>query len=551
MHPGLKCLFPVLFLSACTQPLSTADQKPDEASMTQDVIDLSPTGWVGKSLPDLVAALEAGEISSEALVKDYLARIAMVDVNGPGLQSVLAINPDILAAARAMDERRAAGETLGVLQGAPILIKDNIDTMDAMPTTAGALALKENFAPEDAPLVAAIRANDGLVLGKTNLSQWANFRSNNSVSGWSALGGQVRNPHVLDRSPCGSSSGSGAATAASLSAASVGTETNGSIICPSNANGIVGFKPTVGLVSQAGIIPISSTQDTAGPMTRTVAGAALLLGAMTKTETPTAYLDGLSADALRGKRVGVLRFTLNGHDGLTGRFDSALSTMTSAGAELVEITGFDEPSETASQSEWIVLTREFKTLLNAYLANTPEAVPVKSLADLIAFNEAHADVELAVFGQDILIESEESLGIDDPDYAAAVVDVTKSGGVNGIDALLAQYDVDVLVAPSGPVAALIDPVKGDVWGSWAGFGDAAAVSGYPHLTVPMGDVRGVPVGVSFIGTKGADASVLAYGYAYEQVSQARIEPQYLPTAEAHISLTEAMARKSDLDLPTP
>ncbi len=538
-----------VMLAACGKSSETPkDVTPQDKKVVEQSnvsADFTPKAWLAKSMSEQVAALKAGEVTSEQLVSAYLKRIELIDRSGPTLQSVLFVNPDALAEAKAIDAKRAAGEPVGPLEGVPILLKDNIDVVGKMPTTAGALALKDNYVAEDALMVTALRANGAIIFGKTNLSQWANFRSNSSISGWTALGGQVRNPHMLDRSPCGSSSGSGAAMAASLASATIGTETNGSIICPSNVNGVVGFKPTVGLVSQEGIIPISSTQDTAGPMTKTVSDAALLLGSMNREEDPLKYVNALSADSLKGKRIGVLRFTLNDNPDLTARFDAAMEVLKAQGAELVDISEFTPASDTARQSEWIVLTREFKTLLNAYLEKTPEAVPVKSLSELIAFNEQHADVELAVFDQSIFEDANKTEGMQDPDYPAAVKDVVETAGVNGIDKLLKDNNLDLLVSPSGPVAALVDPVKKDVWGSWAGFGYAAAYAGYPHLSVPMGDVQGIPVGVSFFGTAGDDAKVLSYGFAYEQASKLRKEPGYMKTAEDDEKLAKAMTRKLD------
>ena len=522
----------------------TACEKPAEPAKTAETVSLQPEGWAAKTLPEIIAALNAGEITSEALTQSYIDRIELIDRSGPTLQAVLAVNPDALTQAKALDARRAAGEDIGPLAGAPILLKDNIETADHMPTTAGALALAENYAANDAPLAAAIRANGGIILGKTNLSQWANFRSNESISGWSALGGQVRNPHMLDRTPCGSSSGSGAATAASLAAASVGTETNGSIICPANVNGVVGFKPTVGLVAQTGIVPISSSQDTAGPMTKSVSGAAILLSAMATGEGKADFVAGLDTGSLVGKRVGVLRFTEGENDNIKDRFNTALKVLEAEGAELVEITTFESAVDDFWGKSLKVLTHEFKTTLNAYLAATPEAVKTRTLKDLIAFNEAHGDIELSLFDQDIFESAEATNGIEDADYQAAVTDVQRATRVDGIDRLLREYRVDVLVSPSGPLAPRVDPVNGDVWPAWAGAGWMAAIAGYPHLSVPMGDVHGVPLGLSFIGTAGQDGQILSFGYAYEQASQLIVTPQYLSSAEGRPEIAAAMARKS-------
>ncbi len=505
-------------------------------------ISYAASGWAAKSLPELAEALKAGEVSAEELTQAYLDRIDQVDRNGPTLQAVLTLNPDALDTARALDAKRAAGEPLGALHGLPILIKDNIETADAMPTTAGALALKDNLTGRDSPLVAGLRAEGAIILGKTNLSQWANFRSNSSMSGWSALGGQVRNPHMLDRNPCGSSSGSGAAAAASLAAGTVGTETNGSIICPSNVNGVVGFKPTVGLVSQDFIIPISSSQDTAGPMTKTVRGAAMMLNAMATGAARTDYVGALDAASLEGARIGVLRSAQGSSPHIQARFDAALADLEAAGAILVDIDSFDMPDGFWGQA-FDVLKYEFKATLNTYLATTPDAVTARSLTDLIAFNTQNADTELALFNQDIFEQSDAMESLDSDGYREAIAVVQSATRENGIDRLLAEHDVVALVAPSGPLAPRVDPVNGDVWPDWAGAGYLAAIAGYPHLTVPMGTVRGIPIGLSFMGGKDQDARILSLGYAYEQRTQARAEPQYVQTAEDLPEIAEAMRRR--------
>ncbi|MBZ0112627.1 MAG: amidase [Thermoanaerobaculia bacterium] len=495
-----------------------------------------------RSLPEIAAALASGEVTSEALVTDYLARIDTIDRSGPTLQSVLSVNPAALDAARASDARRAAGEALGPLDGVPILLKDNIETIDAMPTTAGALALAQNITERDSPLVAGLRAQGAIILGKTNLSQWANFRSNDSISGWSALGGQVRNPHMLDRSPCGSSSGSAAAVAASLATGAVGTETNGSIICPSTVNGVVGFKPTVGLVSQQYIVPISSSQDTAGPMTKTVRGAAMMLEAMATGDAKTDYVAALNAEALAGKRIGVARFAQGSNADVVALFDRALQDLTAAGAILVEVSEFEAPEDFRSNS-LKVLEYEFKATLDNYLANAASAVEPRNLASLIAFNEAHADIELALFDQSLFEESVEMAGLENEEYIKARDAVQQATRTDGIDKLLADNDVVALVSPSGPLAPRVDAINGDVWPEWAGAGWMAAIAGYPHLTVPMGSVDGLPIGFSILGGKNTDAQILALGYSYEQRSNRRVEPQYLPEAEARPDIAAAMRRK--------
>ena len=363
------------------------------------------------------------------------------------------------------------------------------------------------------------------------------------MSGWSALGGQVRNPHMLDRNPCGSSSGSGAALAASLAAGTVGTETNGSIICPSNVNGIVGFKPTVGLVSQDHIVPISFSQDTAGPMTKTVRGAAMMLTAMADGVAKTDYAAALDAEALNGARIGVLRFAEGQNADIIERFNAALEELEAAGAVLVEIEEFEPQAEDFSTKSRQLLYTEFKSTLNAYLEETPQAVTARTLADLIAFNRENADIELALFDQSIFDISEETKGLDDADYIAARDAVQSATRENGIDMLMAENKVDILVSPSGPVAGRIDPINGDVWPAWAGAGWIAAIAGYPHVTVPMGTIHGMPVGFSFIGGKDEDVKVLSFGFAYEQRANARVEPQYLEGAEARPEIAAAMARR--------
>lgn len=501
--------------------------------------------WTKSTLPELVAYLEAGEVTSEALVMAYLQRIDAVDESGPTINSILSLNPDAIEQARAIDARRAAGENVGLLQGVPVLLKDNIDTADRIPTTAGSLALVENYASEDAPLAAALREHGAVILGKTNLSEWANFRSNGSLSGWSGVGGHTLNPHVLDRQTCGSSAGSGAATAAMLAAGSVGTETNGSIICPSNANGIVGFKPTVGLVSQAGIVPISSSQDTAGPMTRTVTGAAMMLTAMATGEGATDFTTGLSDTALEGRRIGVMRFTVSDQPGVAEAFDAALEVLAAEGAVLVEIPDFEQQVENFGESAFLVLLHEFKTTLNEYLEGTPETVEARTMAELIAFNEAHAEEELAIFGQDLFVEAEATNGIEDPAYAEAVAIAQSATREFGIDLMLSQYDVDVLVSPSGPIVPVAVPTEPDVWPSWSGGGGFAAIAGYPHLTVPMGAVEGVPLGLSFIGTAGQDADILALGYDYEQASQMRVDPTFMAHSSAPTPDRDAAEEESE------
>jgi len=478
-----------------------------------------------RNLSEIADAIANGTVTSEAMVEAYLDRIEKLDRNGPTLRAVLSLNPAALDDARAADAARAAGETLGALHGVPVLLKDNIETLDPIATTAGALVLKDNFVERDAPLTAGLRAAGAIILGKTNLSQWANFRSTDSISGWSAIGGQVRNPHMLDRSPCGSSSGSGSAAAAALAAGTVGTETNGSVICPSTINGIVGFKPTVGLVAQKGIVPISSTQDTAGPMTRSVRDAAMMLTAMSTGEGAADFAATLSDTSLDGKRVGVLRFAIGTHAGVAARFDEALEVLGAQGAVLVDITELDLPDGYGA-GETEVLQTEFKHTLNEYLANAAPGVEHRTLKDVIAFNNANANVELELFNQDIMEASEAQAGIDDPEYLEAREMIVTASRAGAIDKYLAEHNLDVLVAPSFGPSWLIDGVYGDNTLGNAGAGYLAAIAGYPHLTVPMGTVRELPVGLSFMSTAGDDANVLSYGYDYEQASGRIVTPKF-------------------------
>ena len=529
--------------SVIAEPAQVTPAAEAPVAEPDPIVSLVPSGWLAKSLPEIADGLQTGQVSSVELVMAYQARIEQIDRNGPTLQSVLALNPAALDDAMDSDERRQLGKGWGPLDGVPILLKDNIESLDPVATTAGALALKDNVTGRDSPLVAGLRAQGAIILGKTNLSQWANFRSNDSMSGWSALGGQVRNPHMLDRNPCGSSSGSGAAAAASLAAGTVGTETNGSVICPSNVNGIVGFKPTVGLVPQQYIVPISHSQDTAGPMTKTVRGAAMMLTAMAAGDAPVDYAAGLDADSLSGTRVGVLRFAQGSNADVHARFDAALAVLEAQGAELVEIESFAPDAENFWGDALSVLEYEFKHTLDAYLADTPDSVPTRSLAELIAFNEAQADIELALFGQDLFESSEAKGPLTDEAYVNALAAIQSASRENGIDKLLSDHSVSMLVSPSGPVSPRVDPINGDTWPAWAGAGYLAAIAGYPHITVPMGDVHGVPIGFSIMGAKDADADILSWGYAYEQASQMRVEPQYLPNAEARPEIAAAMKAK--------
>lgn len=471
--------------------------------------------------------------SAETSVRAALGRI---QATNDRVKAVIAINPNAIPAARAADRTRKAR---GPLFGVPILVKDNIDVAGLV-TTAGSLALAQNLRTEDAPLVMRLTAAGAIVVGKTNLSEWANFRSSNSISGWSAVGGQTRNPHALDRNPCGSSSGSGAAVAAGMVRIAVGTETDGSITCPAAVNGIVGLKPTVGLVSRAGIVPISASQDTAGPMAATVREAALALSAMAgndPADPATAEADRHKADyaslldaaALRGKRIGVLRFATGYSPGTDAVFEQALGMLRAAGATLVEIKEFKGRDEIGN-AEFAVLLTEFKAGLNAYLSTTPPRVKARTLADLIIFNATNAAAEMPLFGQDIFDQAEATKGLSDPDYLKARAKAKRLAGPEGIDRLLADNKVDALIAPTLGPAFLIDTVNGDQIGG-SGPGGLAAVAGYPHLTVPMGQVRGLPVGLSFIGTAWSEQILLNLGYAFEQAAKVNVPARFRPSVD--------------------
>ncbi|HZK99071.1 MAG TPA: amidase [Caulobacteraceae bacterium] len=469
--------------------------------------------------------------TSAQRVAGFEQAIGKSDRSGPSLHAIIALNPRAGADARALDAERAAGHLRGPLHGVPILIKDNIETADGMATTAGSLALKDNVTGRDAPLVARLRDAGAVILGKTNLSEWANFRSAFASSGWSAVGGQTRNPHDPSRSPCGSSSGSAVAVAAGFAAAAIGTETDGSITCPAAVNGVVGLKPTVGLVSRSRIIPISHSQDTAGPITATVRDAALLLAVIAGADPAdpatreadahrTDYAGALDAGSLKGTRIGVMRFAAGFHPQTDAVFETALARLRAAGAVLVQIA--DGPDRKAiGEAEQIVLATEFKADIDAWLATTsPDRVRTRTLADLIAFDRGHAAEEMPLFGQDVFEAAEATKGLADPAYLTALATGRRLAGAEGIDRMLAVNQVVALVAPTLAPAWVIDPVLGD-HDLGGGAGSLAAVAGYPHLTVPMGTVSGLPVGLSFIGPAWSEARLLSLGYAFEQSTPAR------------------------------
>jgi amidase len=479
----------------------------------------APFEFEEATIAELAAGLEAGRFTSHELTEAYLARIEALDAGGPELRSVIETNRDALAIADSRDQERRAGQPHGPLQGIPMLVKDNIDTGDRMHTTAGSLALLDSKPSQDAPVVERLRDAGAVLLGKTNLSEWANIRSTRSSSGWSAIGGQCRNPYATDRSPCGSSSGSGVAVSANLCAAAIGTETDGSIVCPSSLTGIVGIKPTVGLVAGAGIVPISHTQDTAGPMARTVADAAALLAAVAEREIAVE----LDPGALQGARIGVARNMAGFHDRVDALFEDALSVLRGLGAEVIDPADVSNAPD-LGDPELEVLLFEFKADLATYLSTRTGESP-RTLADVIAFNEANRDRELVHFGQELFVQAESKGPLTDPAYQKALATCARLAREEGLDAVMAEHRLDAIVAPTSGPAWLIDHVNGDhdVGGNSA----PAAIAGYPSVTVPMGSVFELPVGISFLGGPRTEASLIGYAFAFERATGHRRPPRFL------------------------
>ena len=489
------------------------------------------------SIQSLQDEMTKGTRTSRSITELYLKRIEAIDKNGPKLNSVIEINPDALSIAESMDRERKEGKIRGLLHGIPILIKDNIDTSDNMMTTAGSLALEGNKSIEDAFVVKQLRKAGAVLLGKTNLSEWANFRSTRSTSGWSSRGGQTRNPYALDRNPSGSSSGSGASVSANLCAAAIGTETNGSVISPASHNGIVGIKPTVGLVSRRGIIPISSTQDTAGPMTRTVTDAAIVLGAIAGIDegdrvtlesagkSPKDYLQYLNADGLSGKRIGIEKASLEGHEGCVALMKEAIELMKAKGATLVDVEMLKPVRESFGSGEFAVLQYEFKDGLNKYLAQGKRNV--KSLTEVIAFNKQNETKAMPYFKQETLESSDAKDGLDSKEYKEALAKVLATRKF--IDDLMKQNNLDAISGISLGPARPIDLVNGDS-GTGYYFCPPAAMAGYPHITVPMGFVQMLPIGLSFMAGAYKEADIISLAYAYEQASNKRAKPKFLSSS---------------------
>lgn len=516
-----------------------ATGRSGEASAAEPkAFDAPPFELEEATVADLQKRMASGALTSRRIVEAYLGRIEALDRRGPSLGSVIETNPDALSIADALDAERRAKGPRGPLHGVPVLLKDNIDTADKTTTTAGSLALEGSRPAQDAPLARRLREAGAVLLGKANLSEWANFRSTRSVSGWSGRGGQCRNPYALDRNPSGSSSGSGAAVAANLVALAVGTETDGSIVSPSNNCGVVGIKPTVGLVSRTGVVPISESQDTAGPMARTVADAAALLTALAgpdPRDRATAeaakhaadYTRFLDAEGLRGARIGVARNMAGFHPDTDALFEGALAELKRRGAEVVDPADVPNVKE-LNEPEYQVMLFEFKAGLDAYLGALGPRARVRSLADAIAFNERNKGREMPYFGQEIFVKAAEMGPLTSPAYREALEKCRRLSRGEGIDAVMDKHRLDALVAPTGAPAWVIDPVSGDHF--VGGNSTPAAVAGYPTVTVPMGLVFGLPVGLSFIGRAWSEPVLVRLAFAYEQATRHRRPPRFLATA---------------------
>lgn len=517
-----------LGIASCNTPKDkeVREIKPNSDAVPEPVLE-------ELSIAQLQEGMQKGSMTSRSITEMYLKRIEAIDKKGPRLNAVIELNAAALGIADALDMERKNGKVRGPMHGIPVLIKDNINTGDGMMTTAGSLALEGYRASEDAFIIKQLRDAGAVLLGKTNLSEWANFRSTRSASGWSSRGGQTRNPYVLDRSPSGSSSGSAVAVAANLCAVAIGTETDGSVVAPSSCCGIVGLKPTVGLLSRTGIIPISKTQDTAGPMARTVRDAAILLGALCgkdEADSATAASEGktvkdytslLDASALKGKRIGIEKASLKGQEAVVALYRDALEILKKQGAVIVELDIL-KPVSASSGAEGTVLEYEFKEGLNKYLSGAK--TPVHSLAEVIAFNKLHASKAMPYFRQELLEQSEARKGLEEKTYTDALKHTLSSRGI--LDAFFKDYQLHALCSITVGPACAIDLVNGD-YDTGFYFGSPAAMAGYPHITMPMGKVLELPVGLSFVGKAWDEAQLLALAYGYEQASQKRSKPAFL------------------------
>ena len=524
--------------SACTPPRSGRDRTGSsggDAWWVDQSFELEETTFV-----ELSEALATGERSSVEITQLYLDRIAALDRAGPRLRSIIETNPEALEVAQRLDEERADGSVRGPLHGVPIVVKDNIDTADRMTTTAGSYALEGHIAAQDSGVATKLRAAGAIILAKANLSEWANIRSTRSSSGWSGRGGQCANAYAVDRNPCGSSSGSGASVSANFCAGAIGTETNGSVVCPASLNGVVGLKPTVGLVSRAGIIPISHTQDTAGPMTRSVADAAALLSALAGPDprdpmsAPSArfagvdYTSFLDRDGLRGARIGIERSHFGNHPRVDDLMEDAIRAMSAAGATIVDNT-IIETRRSFGGPSYQVLLYELKADLAAYLEMSGQPNGMATLADIIAFNEANADREMPYFGQEIFYEADAKGDLTSRDYLQALEAAGILSRDEGIDMVMEAHDLDAIVAPTTTPAWKIDLATDD--GSSHGSSSSAAVAGYPSITVPNGYVHGLPVGILFFGRQWSEGLLLRVAYGYEQTTQHRRAARMVPSLD--------------------
>lgn len=529
------------FLQTSALACAVAIARPVLASFQND---LYPTEVVENKFDETTISqlqewMQTGSFTSQQITQGYLDRISQFDKQGPAINSVIEINPEALQIAEALDNERKQTGARGPLHGIPILIKDNIDTADRMMTTAGSLALYGSIAQQDAFVAKKLRDAGAVILGKTNLSEWANFRSSHSTSGWSGRGGQTKNPYVLNRNPCGSSSGSGAAASANLCTAAIGTETDGSIVCPSSANSLVGIKPTLGLVSRAGIIPIAHSQDTAGPMARTVTDAAIVLSALTgydPRDKATAshqgkasidYTKFLDKDGLRGARIGVARKSFEFNEHVDQLMNDLIKEMKAQGAIIVDPADIPTAGE-FDDSEYEVLLYEFKADLNAYLSGLGPNASVHSLKELIEFNEKNRDKEMPYFGQDVFIKAEAKGPLTSKDYLKALKKNHELTQKKGIDFVIQQKKLDAMIAPTGGPAWLTDWINGDAY--MGGYSSASAVAGYPHITVPAGFVFGLPVGISFFSSAYSEPKLIKLAYAFEEATKARKPPAFLPKA---------------------
>lgn len=525
----------LLAIAACDRAPDTGSRPEAAQAPAAAALDLTEF-----DIQALQQKMQDGSLTSRRITQWYMDRIAAIDDAGPTLNAVIAVNPDALSSADVLDAERRAGKVRGPLHGIPILLKDNIETAERQQTTAGSLALDGVPARRDAEITRRLREAGAVILGKTNLSEWANFRSNRSSSGWSAVGGQTRNPYVLDRSPCGSSSGSGAAIAANLAAAAIGTETDGSIVCPASINGIVGLKPTLGLVSRQGIVPIAHSQDTAGPMTRTVADAAILLDVIAGSDandpgTAAAdgkrvrYRDALEQASLQGRRIGIVRSIGGDDDRGKAILEMVIETLRAQGADVIDPVALPHYGE-YDKDEGAVLAYEFKTDLGLYLQRRGIA-SLRTLADVIAFNERESERELRWFGQELMSEAQGKGDLRSSEYRAALRRSKRLAGPEGIDAAMKKHKLDALVALTQSPAWPIDLINGDSWAAGFSSSTPAAVAGYPNVTVPAGLVHGLPMGVSFFAGAWQDAKVLALAHAFERAQSARRPPRFIPSIE--------------------